>query len=110
MIPRLACATARPNKRMKLTRLVAARGRQDKVPPRAPAGRTWRTASQLMRGVSPQSNCLATIRFSSGFARQRLSTASDPLYLRMKYVDASGIGHGDLTRRASVLAHWSRDF
>jgi hypothetical protein len=39
------------NKRMKLTRLVAAPGRQDKVPPRAPAGRTGRTASQLMRRV-----------------------------------------------------------
>ena len=62
------------------------------------------------RSVSPQSNCLATIRFSSGFARQRQSTASDPLYLRMKYVDASGIGQGDLTRRASVLAHWSWNF
>jgi len=44
---------APPNKRMKLTRLVAAPGRQDKVPPRAPAGGTGRTASQLMRRVRP---------------------------------------------------------
>jgi hypothetical protein len=28
----------------------------------------------------------------------------------MEYVDASGIGQGDLTRQASVLAHWSWNF
>ena len=41
------------NKRMKLTRLVAAPGRQGKVPPRAPAGGTGRTASQLIASVRP---------------------------------------------------------
>ena len=72
-------------------------------------GEIWRPP-RVKRSVRPQSNGLATIRFSSGFARQRQSTASDPLYLRMEYVDASGIGQGDLTRRASVLAHWSWNF
>jgi hypothetical protein len=40
------------NKRMQLTKLVAAPERQDKVPPRARAARTDAgTASQLIRGV-----------------------------------------------------------
>jgi hypothetical protein len=41
-----------PNKRMQLTKLVAAPERQGKVPPRAPAGRSdGGTASQLIRRV-----------------------------------------------------------
>jgi hypothetical protein len=43
-----------PNKRMQLKKLRAAPERQDKVPPRAPAGELdGGTASQLTRSVQP---------------------------------------------------------
>ena len=44
--------TRQPNKRMELTKLRAAPERQEKVPPRAPAGKMdGGTASQLIRSV-----------------------------------------------------------
>lgn len=72
------------------------------VSQRPPNSETRRSTSTL----GPQSNSLATIKFGRGFAQQHWSTSSDPLYCRMAYVDASGIGQSDdLTPRASVLAH-----